>query len=105
MAKKSVLFGTANLVGVVIFLSWSASCCWVELELQDVPGASGGSPIVWVLGPFILCVVCILADFVWAVIALINGFRKRQWLPLISPFVMLGVWTAAFILDGVHHAS
>lgn len=80
----------ANLFGVVTFLLWTASCCWIEPELKDVPGASGGMAFVWALGPLPLLAVFVLEDFAWAAVVERRSLPERRWKALAIPLTMLG---------------
>ena len=96
-------WGAANLVGMLVFLRWSASCCWIEPELKDVPVASGGAAFVWGFGPFLIFTAFVIANFAWVTVVEMRGPRDRSWSALAAPFLVLLGWSAAFIFDGVHH--
>ncbi len=93
----------ANLLGVTFFLRWSASCCWIEPELKDVPGASGGTAFAWAFGPLLVLVAFVLADFTWGTIVEIRSPRGRRLKRLAVPLLILAGWAAAFVFDGLHH--
>ena len=95
----------ANLAGMLVFLAWSASCCWIEPELKDVPVATGGVAFVWAFGPLPVLAAFVLADLVWAAVAGSKGLRERRWTFLVTPFLMLVSWAAVFIFDGWHHGN
>ena len=95
----------ANLIGILVFLEWSAACCWIEPELKDVPGASGGAAFVWGFGPFLVFTAFVLANLGWAAVPEIISRRERHWRYLVTPFLMLAAWGAAFVFDGLHHGS
>jgi hypothetical protein len=98
-------WGVANLVGMLVFLKWSASCCWIEPELKDVPGASGGAAFVWALGPLPVLAAFVVADLVWAVVLEIKTPPQRRWYALAAPAMVLVGWLTVFIFDGVHHGN
>jgi hypothetical protein len=95
----------ANLTGMAIFLRWSASCCWIEPELKDVPGASGGAAFVWALGPLPILVAFMLADFGWAAVVEIRSSPGRRLKPLAIPLLVIVGWAVAFVFDGLHHGA
>ena len=98
-------WGVANLLGMLVFLRWSASCCWIEPELKDVPGASGGAAFVWALGPLPILVAFVLADLGWGIVAEIKAPPERRLYSLAAPVLVLIGWAAVFVFDGVHHGS
>jgi hypothetical protein len=98
-------WGLANVVGMIVFLKWSASCCWIEPELKDVPGASGGEAFVWALGPLPILAVFVLSDLVWGMVAEVKAPPDRRLRVLAAPLLMLVGWVAVFVFDGLHHGS
>ncbi|HVT29340.1 MAG TPA: hypothetical protein VHE81_15090 [Lacipirellulaceae bacterium] len=92
-----------NAVIAVIYLLMAAKWWWLPSELADIPGASGGSPFIWLL----------VSCYTLAPVALLNlGFlarhiyvyakRKEPWLSraaLASPLI----WIVAVYVDFLHH--
>ena len=76
--KQIIIVGwcIANLAGLLVFLGWSSSCCWIEPELADVPGASGGEAFVWAAGPLPMLAGFVLADLAWAMV--VSSNRKKE---------------------------
>jgi hypothetical protein len=95
----------ANLLGALVFLAWSASCCWIEPELKDVPGASGGAAFVWALGPLPIFAAFVLADLAWAIRVESKAASGRRLSALAVPLLVLIGWASVFVIDGVHHGS
>lgn len=93
----------SNFVGIVVFLEWSAACCWIEPELRDVPVANGGVAFVWGFGPFLVFVAFVLANLGWAAVPEIINRRERHWRDLAAPLLILALWGAVFVFDGLHH--
>ncbi len=92
-----------NAVAVIAFLWWS-SRTWIEPELRDVPGASGGAPLVftllvlWMLGPLSLL------NLGWLAWSARRALRERDWTP-VSIFGLIVVgragtlhWSGAVVL-------
>lgn len=94
-----------NLFGMAAFLKWSASCCWIEPELKDVPGASGGAAFVWAFGPLLILVAFVLVDLIWGAIVEIKAQPGQRLKSIGAPLLMLVFWGSAFIFDGLHHGS
>ena len=98
-------WGVANLLGALVFLRWSASCCWIEPELKDVHGASGGAAFAWALGPLPILAAFVLTDLGWAIFVGINAPLERRFYALAVPILVLVGWASVFVFDGVHHGS
>jgi hypothetical protein len=95
----------ANLLGMALFLRWSVSCCWIEPQLRDVPGASGGAAFVWAFGPLKILIAFVLADFVWTAVVEIRSSRGRRLKNLVVPLLVLFGWAATFVFDELHHGA
>ena len=72
---------------------------------MDVAGASGGTAVVFMLGPFLICLGFVIVNLVWAAVSLISGLRRRPWSRVILPVLMLAGWSAAWIFDSTHHGG
>lgn len=89
-----------NAVVAIIFLWWTSST-WVEPELKDVPGASGGAPVVftlvvlWVLGPMSL------VNLGWLTWTARRSLRERDW----TPAGIFGLIVACWIVIVLFSAS
>ena len=94
-----------NLFGMVAFHRWSASCCWIEPELKDVPGASGGAAFVWAFGPLPILIAFMLADLIWGSIEEIKAKSGQRLKSIAAPLLVLALWASAFVFDGLHHGS
>jgi hypothetical protein len=88
---------------MVVFLRVSASCCWIEPQLKDEPGASGGAAFVWALGALPILASFVLADLGWALVAEIRRPAKQRLQALAAPILLLIGWAAIFTFDYVHH--
>lgn len=99
----------ANLLGAAIFL-WVASKSWIEPQLQDYPGASGGSASVWFFSAMPVFLVFALLDFVvlmWAIFRTVQYSRLTDVWWLLSElwwlWVSMPIWWTAFVLDNSRH--
>lgn len=91
-----------NAIGVAAFLV-AASQTWVEPEVADVPGASGGGPLVWgleALSIFVAFVLLNLCALVW--VYLIRRHSASRSIGL-AAMVSLPVWLIAFAVDHLRH--
>jgi len=80
-----------------------ASSCWIEPRLADIPGASGGAPIVWGLTAFpILILFCIL-DALWILFACGVFLRKKRWILHPSFLLVPACWAVAVCIDFSRH--
>jgi hypothetical protein len=100
--KATIAWVAANVVGAALFLA-VASISWIEPELAEVPGASGGAGIVWGLSALPVFAVCTLLNLValaWACMA-----RRGQgaWPVSSLAWVSVFVWLAALALDNSRH--
>ena len=80
-----------------------ASVAWTEPEVRDIPGASGGGAVIWVLTAvplFLLTTVANLIVVAWA-------WRRRstsgQWPAARLAWVIPLVWIGAVVVDLAHH--
>ena len=92
----------ANVAGVITFLKL-ASASWIEPELSNVPGASGGAFLVWGMTALPVFAVFTLANLLWAGMGLAEGLRRQRWTGEALALVVLAAWLAAFVFDGLHH--
>ena len=87
-----------NAVAAIIFLWWTSST-WIEPELKDVPGASGGAPVVftlivfWVLGPMSLL------NLGWLAWTARRSLRERDWTTTGVFGLMVAGWIAIVLLS------
>ena len=91
-----------NTFGVLVFLLL-ASRTWIEPELSGIPGASGGSAIVWGLTALPILVTFIFVNFgvaTWACICRYrgDGWPLSKWVWLIAP-----IWMITVYVDGIRH--
>jgi len=100
MAAGIVAF--VNLIAIVAFML-VASNEWIEPELADVPGASGGAGIVWVLVVFPIFLGCGLLDLMWVILVCFVCKWKEMWRLGLAFLPILAVWLGALYVDGLHH--
>lgn len=91
----------ANVIGIATFL-YLASFFWIEPELADVPGASGGAFIGWALFAAPVALVFGIANLGWLMVTLFR-LRRREWFPSICAMAMLAAWYGAYLFDNAHH--
>lgn len=96
--SRTAVLVTANIVAVGVYLI-AASFGWVEREVEDISGASGGGAVVWFLhaGPVLL--LSFFANFGYAVRSLIHWLRSGKqyffwgaWLVVPAPWVLAVVY-------------
>jgi hypothetical protein len=93
-----------NLIGTFTFLV-VASRSWIEPELANIPGASGGQGLVWFLtvAPILLFfVVFNIATFGWAST---RHFRKGAWPLYKLAWLSVPIWLCAVFVDNMHHGA
>lgn len=85
--------------GAAIIFLYLSSSTWIEPELKDVPGASGGAPVVftlivlWVLGPLSLL------NLGWLAWTARGSFREREWTPVGIFGLMTVCWIAVVLFS------
>lgn len=102
--QRSVALVAGNVAACVVFLLL-ASRTWIEPELTDIPGASGGAGVVWLLTAapvFALAALLNGAALLWAVW---RRLKQAQW-----PFSALAwavplIWLATWLLDNSYHGA
>lgn len=80
-----------------------ASSCWTEPEVRDIPGASGGSPFVWVFFalPFPFLFFILNAGLVLRVCFVYD--KTREWQLNLWYLVVPAMWAAVILLDFSQH--
>jgi hypothetical protein len=102
ITPPSTLLLVLNGIGVITYLVF-ASRCWIEPELADFPGASGGAPIVWGLTALPILLFFALLDFIWGS-ALAVIYVRRRIAPLHPALLFVPIiWGAAIYLDFSRH--
>jgi len=100
-------FSALNSVGIVLYLVFAVPC-WIEPELADVPGASGGAADVWGLTALPVLAGFVVINAGWLLAELAAVVTKKTWrfsVPLLRiPLVVVPVaWALAVLLDFSHH--
>lgn len=93
---------TANSVGVLLFLIL-ASSAWIEPELANVPGASGGAAFGWFATAVPVFVGFAIAHLVMAVKAIRAIASRRAWGPLLALTFTAVLWAWTLWFDNLHH--
>ena len=92
----------ANLIGVALFL-YLAVQTWIEPELADEPGASGGETIVWGLSALPVFLIFMLAHVGLAIAVDQKRRRSGSWRGDIFIGITFVAWVAIFLYDNAHH--
>lgn len=102
--RVSVSWLLANLIVATAYLG-AASMSWVEPQLADFPGASGGSAFIWFLSAvpiFVIATLSNLGVLMWSfVVRLSRGTWPVMW---VSWFIVL-IWIATLLLDYSRHGA
>jgi hypothetical protein len=94
--NKWWLWLALNAGGIALFFAFAVKT-WIEPELANIPGASGGAAFVWGVSALPIFLLFVVANLVAAVIAL----RRRHGAVFVA--LTLVAWSAAFYFDGIHH--
>ncbi|WP_140637472.1 hypothetical protein [Methylibium rhizosphaerae] len=96
------LIGNALVAAAFLF---AASHTWIEPELADVPGASGGAGAVWFMTAvpiFILATVVNFAVLTWCCVM---RLKRGAWPATWSSWLVVFVWVAVLLLDNSRHGA
>jgi hypothetical protein len=100
--RFALVWLAANAAVAVAYLL-IAAMSWTEPEVRDVPGASGGAPIIWGLTAvplFLLATSGNLAVCAWA-------WRRHsmngRWPAAPLAWLIPLVWVCAVVVDFAHH--
>ena len=98
------IWAGANLIGVAAFLH-VASQTWIEPELANERGASGGEAIVWGMSALPILLLFFLAHFAMGFLAHNQRERSGSWRGEIFVGVTFLCWAAAIYFDNAHHGA
>ncbi|WP_137861562.1 MULTISPECIES: hypothetical protein [unclassified Sphingomonas] len=98
MPRRALALLLANAAGIGLFLVL-ASQSWIEPELTDVPDASAGDALVWIVEAAPVFGAFALVNAIWLVWA---GGRGR-WLSVLLIAAILGCWALALLVDNASH--
>ena len=90
-----------NLAGIAVFLT-AASLSWIEPELANVPGASGGDAYVWFVMAVPVLVLFIMANLAWLAASL-GSHASNKPMSLVFGALIFACWIAAYLFDNLHH--
>ncbi len=98
------LWVIVNLIGMAAFLYFAVET-WIEPELANEPGASGGEFMVWGVSALPIFLFFMLAHFGISVATGLERRRSGSWRGEIFLGVTLWCWFAVFVYDNSHHGS
>jgi len=91
-----------NLAAAVVFLLL-ASPSWVEPQVAELQGASGGAALVWMMGALPWLAAVALVDAIALLWFTLRRLRRGQW-PIGPPgWLVALIWVAALAIDQLHH--
>jgi len=96
-----------NVIGVIVFLHF-ATQEWIEPELADVPGASGGDAMAWGVTALPTLLAFIVIDVMWVIYECVVYLTRKMWrLGLYFLAIPLAVvplmWAIAVYVDNSPH--
>ncbi len=103
-SPKSIAMLALNATGIFAYLSF-AKPCWIEPELADFPGASGGASIIWGLTAFPILLLFLLLNSLWVLVIGIAYLRHRGTAIQPALWLALVLWGVAIYVDFSHHGS
>lgn len=81
----------------VVFL-WLSSRQWIEPEVRDIPGASGGGPVVFSLLVLWILVPLLILNPIWLGAAIWRKKRTGEWIHQDRLFAVMAVAWVSLIL-------
>ena len=90
-----------NICGIGLFFALAVRT-WIEPELANEPGASGGAAIVWAGSALPVFLLFIIANSVLGIVAA-RQFASGRRQGAIVVAITLSAWIASFYFDGIHH--
>lgn len=95
----------ANLFAIVVYLA-VASLGWVEPELQEFPGATGGGAVVWFFFAVPVLLLSFLGNLLCILWAVIRRYRTGYWYFLWWAWpAVLSMWISAVAFDFSRHGT
>ena len=94
----------ANVIGMVLFLHF-ATKTWIEPELANEPGASGGEFMVWGLSALPIFLLFMLAHFAFGLAAHRQFQTRGSWRGETLVCFTLLCWIGVFLYDNAHHGT
>lgn len=92
-----------NVAGAIAYLMVGSQLWWIEPELADIPGASGGSAVIW----FVVSVYFVVGFGIVNLVALLRHvfvrYKKRGQKMSIFALLVPAIWILAIWIDYRHH--
>jgi len=102
VSSRTAALVTANIIAVVIYLC-AASSGWVEREVEDIPGASGGGTLTWFIFAVPVFLLSLVINFGCVVRSLIHRYRTGKWYFFWGAWIALPIWALAVAYDFSRH--
>lgn len=96
--RRDAIWIGLNALCAVAFLWWS-STQWIEPEFKDVPGASGGGPLVFSFIVLFLLGPLLAVDLLWTALALRRWVRSGDWASLLVISVIGAAWVCLVLFS------
>ncbi|HXI68934.1 MAG TPA: hypothetical protein VNN22_01110 [Verrucomicrobiae bacterium] len=97
MRTSTILFSTANLVGLLLILLSVASICHLaRMEQRDYYDASDSFTFLATAVPISL--VCLLLNVGWGIKALVDVRRHQSYQALVALATVLAVWLVSYLV-------
>lgn len=102
--SRTSIFVVVNIIGCALYLV-AASFGWVEPEVAEIPGASGGGALVWFLFAvpiFLLFFLGNIGVFVWSCV---QRYMRGAWFLSKWSMVVPFIWLLAVFVDFSRHGT
>jgi hypothetical protein len=92
-----------NAIGAVVYLIVASRLWWIEPEVADIPGASGGSAFIWFPVSVYFCATFIAVNLAGLLRHLFVLFKKRGQKLSLYALATPAIWLIAVWIDFRHH--
>jgi hypothetical protein len=85
------------------YLVLAAKAWWIEPELVDIPGASGGAPMIWFLASLWTFGLLVLLNGSAAIFQCYVYLKRKEWKFGVAALLIPVLWSATLMIDFSHH--
>lgn len=102
--RNTIAWVAANVVAVAFFLAMAAFS-WIEPELAEVPGASGGAALVWFTTAVPIALAALILNLGVLAWVLVRRSRQGRWPVSRVAWLSVLLWVCALAVDNLRHGA